>query len=173
MRFTTLIDITEYPQIWKSQSATRLYILLTLKCGYHDDDRDLIRLSLHTMEAEAGLSFSAVRHALKILMKAGLLVKENDGFRVTKWCAEKKITERSKKTGTAVTEESQAAVREAEQNRERLRRNRAEAISRCSAEQLRTWINEIESGTQKRHFGVLIPKSDDWLNYMKTQLEQK
>lgn len=168
-----MIDITEYPQVWRSESATRLYVLLTLKCGYHDDDRDQIRLSLHTMEAETGLTFSAVRHAIKTLMKAGLLVKEENGFRVVKWCAEKKITERSRKTGSAVTEESQAAVREAEQNRERLRRSRAEAIQRCSAEQLRTWIEEIESGSQKRHFNVLIPKSDDWLNYMKNQLKHK
>lgn len=173
MRYTTLIDITEYPQVWRSESATRLYILLTLKCGYHDDDRDRIRISLHTMEAEAGLSFSAVRHALKILMKAGLLVKDNEGYRVVKWCLEKGVTPRPKQSQAKAFASATDIGRQMDEQREELRRKRAHAVQECSREELQTWIEELEKGQVKRHFGTTIIARQDWIDYMKSQLKKK
>lgn len=97
MRYTTIIDISENRELYRNHNARLLYLHLVLKSGYHDDDRDQVRLSIRSMAYDSGLSVSAVRHALKVLEKNGLLSKRQGRLYVTKFVVEKTITKRARK----------------------------------------------------------------------------
>lgn len=104
MRYTTLIDITEYPDLYRNTNVRLLYIHLVLKAGYHDENRDVVALSLRSMAADTGLSFGATRHALKVLQKHGLVTIVNGRLSVRKWVAPAPISKRpsGKGVGTIV-----------------------------------------------------------------------
>ena len=73
MRYTTIIDISEIQPIYRNVNARLVYLHLVLKSGYHDNDRDLVSISLRRIAAEVGLTLSATRHAISQLEKAQLL----------------------------------------------------------------------------------------------------
>lgn len=96
MRYTTVIDISEIPEIYRNKNVSRLYFHLCLKAGYHDDDRDVIRLSVRGMTYGTGLSLSATRNAISQLMKHGLLEKTKDGMKVKKFLVEMPVSKRAR-----------------------------------------------------------------------------
>lgn len=109
MRYTTVIDISEIPEIYRNKNVCRLYFHLALKSGYHDDDRDIVHLSVRGMCYGTGLSLSAVRHALLVLEKHELLERVNGYWKVKKFVVEQTVTKRARKrreidTGTAINE---------------------------------------------------------------------
>lgn len=85
MRYTTIIDIRELSSIWNNPNVTRAYLFLCLASGYHDTDRDLVRVSVRGLAALTGLSVAASRHALSQLQKAGLITRQADTWKVTKF----------------------------------------------------------------------------------------
>lgn len=85
MRYTTIIDIRELPQIWNNQNIARAYLFLCLASGYHDADRDLVKVSVRGLAALTGLSVAASRHALTQLQKAGLITRQGGTWRVIKF----------------------------------------------------------------------------------------
>ena len=125
MRYTTIIDITEMRRVWMNPNTSRLYMYLCMKSGYHDDDRDVIRQSGRTLALDTGLSYSAVRNAMLQLLKCGLIRKDGQQLKVTKFVVEQSISRRPRKRteidhGSAVQEE--ARERELELERERKKR---------------------------------------------------
>lgn len=97
MRYTTIIDIFDTPA-WRSSSARLVYFYMCLKCGYHDDDRDIIKISLRELSARLGLTLSAVRCALTLLVSQGLIVSSGISlYKVTKWAEPKEISRRKTK----------------------------------------------------------------------------
>lgn len=96
MRYTTVIDISELPEIYRNMTARLIYVHLSLKAGYHDSDRDLVTLSIRRVAAEVGVTVSATRHALHLLERSGLLTREGQVWRVRKWVEEQTITTRAK-----------------------------------------------------------------------------
>lgn len=96
MRYTTVIDISEIPEIYRNKNVCRLYFHLCLKAGYHDDDRDIIRQSVRGMSYETGLSLSATRNAIAQLLKHGLLEKTSDSLKVRKFVVEMAISRRAR-----------------------------------------------------------------------------
>lgn len=94
MRYTTVIDISEIPTVYRNHNARLLYIHLCLKAGYHDNDRDIVSLSVRQMSAQSGLTVSAVRHALLVLEKSHLVTRQGTVLYVRKWIAEQSITAR-------------------------------------------------------------------------------
>ena len=85
MRYTTIIDITELPSIYRNHNARLVYLHLVLKCGYHDTDRDLTDTSIRQLSAAVGLTIAATRHALLQLQAVGLLSREGrDATRIIK-----------------------------------------------------------------------------------------
>lgn len=96
MRYTTVIDISEIPTVYRNHNARLLYIHLCLKAGYHDNDRDIVSLSVRQMSAQTGLTVSAVRNALKTLENAKLIARQGTVLYVRKWIAEQSITARPK-----------------------------------------------------------------------------
>lgn len=114
MRYTTVIDISEISEIYKNPTARLLYLHMSLKAGYHDVDRDLVRLSIRRLSADVGVTVSATRHALHQLERVGLLTKEGELWRVKKWVEEQQITTRAK-TKREMQEQIQRLERQRQQ----------------------------------------------------------
>lgn len=126
MRYTTCIDITEYSLLYRNLNARLLYFHLCLKSGYHDDDRDILDISLRRLADDVGITFSALRHALKILQQHGLIRVDGSTIIVTKWVQERSITKRERKqkeTRQAAADE-QRRQRDAERERQDAERKR-------------------------------------------------
>lgn len=96
MRYTTVIDISEFPEIYRNMTARLIYMHMSLKAGYHDSDRDLVTLSIRRVAAEVGVTVSATRHALHLLERSGLISREGQLWRIKKWVEEQTITTRAK-----------------------------------------------------------------------------
>lgn len=114
MRYTTLIDVTEIPEVWRNANTCRLYMYLALRSGYHDDDRDIVKSSLRTIAAHSGLTLSAVRHGLQVLQKTGLVRPVNGALNVTKFVLEQKITSRAKTKQQQQQQDQQKAREDAQ-----------------------------------------------------------
>lgn len=97
MRYTTVIDISEIPDIYKNHNSRLLYLHMALKATYHDKNRDWLHISIRRLAADTGLSVAAVRNALKLLIKFNMLKTGKPGwYLVRKWLPEQKITARTK-----------------------------------------------------------------------------
>lgn len=134
MRYTTVIDISEISEIYKNPTARLLYLHMSLKAGYHDADRDLVRLSIRRLSADVGVTVSATRHALHQLERVGLLTREGELWRVKKWVEEQQITTRAR-TKRELQEQIQVMERQRQQavlekkSQERQEYNPEEAIN--------------------------------------------
>lgn len=130
MRYTTVIDISEIPQVYRNMATRILYVHMCLKCGYHDVDRDILDLSLRQLAAGAGLTLSATRHGLKILESVGLVRRQGAAWQVRKWLPEQSISSRPK------TQREQRQIDAAvERKRQEAERDRAEMVDRALREQ--------------------------------------
>lgn len=128
MRYTTLIDISEIPLVYRNQNARLIYLHLALKAGYHDEDRDLADVSIRRLAMDAGLTIAATRHAIKILETSHLVQRQGPTLKVTKWLAEGSITPREKSSRAAqqkeIRQQAQAMQRETEEREAAERRAR-------------------------------------------------
>ena len=132
MRYTTIIDISEIPAIYRNVNARLVYLHLVLKSGYHDHDRDLVTMSLRRIVAETGLSLSAVRHAVSMLEKAHLLSRQGPFWLVKKWIIEQKISTRARTARQQKQIEIEAERRIENEKREReaeIEKQRREALA--------------------------------------------
>lgn len=123
MRYTTVIDISQVPSVYKNPNARLVYLHLCLKAGYHDDDRDLVDISLRSLAMGVGITLSATRHAIAQLERAQLLTRQGTIWVVRKWIMEADITPRAR-----TKREQQAIERAAERQRENEQRERESAI---------------------------------------------
>lgn len=96
MRYTTIIDLSEYPQLYRSEALRLVYLHLVLRSGYHDHDRDLCTISLRRLVSETGLTISAVRCAISRLVTAQLIERQGSAWKVRKFVLEQPITPRPK-----------------------------------------------------------------------------
>ena len=114
MRYTTIIDLSEFPAVYRNKNVRLVYLHLVLKSGYHDNDRDLIDISIRNLSYAVGLSVSATRHALHILELAKMIKRAGPLWHVRKFIIEQEITPRAKtqkeaKKKAAVAAEQQAS----------------------------------------------------------------
>lgn len=119
MRYTTIIDITEQPAVYRNINVRLLYLHLCLKCGYHDHDRDIYDRSLRSLAADCGLTLSAVRHALHILEQAQLVLKVGGVWQVRKYIQSAAPTPRPKTKRQQVEQDISKEREQANQERER------------------------------------------------------
>ena len=167
MRYTTVIDITELPPVWRNERATRMYLYLCLRCGYHDDDRDIVTCSRVQLAAELGMTEDAARHALAMLQRHGLLAPmgtpragERRQYRVKKWVAVAKPGSR----GSAEDYQRDFNDKVEREVKRRLESARNEEFKRCclqafdslTDEQLQQWRDELQQGKNVRHCGLSI-----------------
>lgn len=106
MRYTTIIDISEYPQLYRSASVRLVYLHLVLKSGYHDDDRDLCGVSVRRLANDCGLTVAATRHALALLEKYAMIKRQGSMLLIRKWVVEKAITPRARTQAQARQKEA-------------------------------------------------------------------
>lgn len=129
MRYTTIIDISVIPEIYRNRNATLLYLHLCLKSGYHDNNRDWYRRSIRGLAEETGLSFSATRHAIHMLEKYKLLTNKEGWWLVRKFVGEQKITPRKSKADKARETAVQERLKAQEQLERNLKETEEKAIS--------------------------------------------
>jgi hypothetical protein len=147
MRYTTLIDISEIPPVYRNVNARLVYLHLVLKAGYHDDDRDLVTMSLRRIAAETGLSLSAVRHAVSMLEKAHLLSRQGPFWLVKKWIIEQKISTRARTARQQKQIEIEAERRIENEKREReaeIEKQRREALAAQGKTQFMLYVERLQ-----------------------------
>lgn len=169
MRYTTIIDVTEIPDIWRNPNVTRLYFYMAMRCGYHDDDRDQLRISIRNLSYASGLTLSACRHALKILQKFGLVSPMGDHYQVKKFLLEIKPTSRTQRsTGAGGT------ITEVEKSEQDLRLKAIKkAVKSCSRQEAVAWLNELQKGQSNVHYGAQIPATESWIKWLQKLIPEE
>lgn len=128
MRYTTIIDITEFPDLYRNQVIRLVYLHLSLRSGYHDHDRDLIGTSIRRLASDVGVTVSGVRNALRQLERHGLVARAGDMYQVTKWTVTARVSPRTR-TAAAQTAAEAQVLKEA-QNIQRQRNQEAAKVER-------------------------------------------
>lgn len=123
MRYTTIIDISEFPALYNNHSTRLLYLHLCLRSGYHDYDRDICQHSIRRLAYETGLSIAAVRNSLAQLGKYQLVRRQGELLQVRKFIVEQPISKRGK---TKRQEQAAQAAQERAAAHNQMKRERQE-----------------------------------------------
>lgn len=172
MRYTTVIDITQIPEVWRNENASRVYFYLVLRSGYHDADRDLIRVSVRTLAAETGCTISATRHALHMLLKFQLLQKEGEKWRVRKYVLEQKLTPRTQKNTASADSSTARLLDEQRANEEQILKKKY-YLQNASVEELRELRSWLETHSRKVVDGMSFYSSDQTKRVINAWIEHK
>lgn len=86
MRYTTIIDISEYPVLYNCMSARIIYLHLVLKAGWGERNLDYVRGSIRSLQGELHMTFAATRHGLNVLRKMGMIKPAPRGWIIRKYC---------------------------------------------------------------------------------------
>lgn len=165
MRYTTVIDISEEPAVWRSMSARTLYLYMALKAGWHNEDRDICTSSIRVLASDSGLSFSATRCALQLLQKHKLVEKTDVGWKVLKWVCQDPPTPRTKPS--AETKQTSHLIQRRDDEIRQYQDKVLQAVRNCSTEELTAWLHELEDGRSKRHQGVQINANQDNISWLR------
>lgn len=129
MRYTTIIDLREYPELYRNINIRILYLHLVLVSGYHDDDRDQVKTSIRRLAYDCNITLSAARNALRQLSREGLLRMEDGMYIVTKWTPQKPITSRAKTQDEQQRREAAQAATEARRKKEEKEEEQARKVN--------------------------------------------
>ena len=173
MRYTTVIDITDFPQIYRNIHARLVYMHMALKAGYHDDDRDICRLSIRNLAADVGITVSATRNALLQLEKAGLISKSSDCWIVKKWVLQESPTPRTQKTASNKDSKLSAEIRKNDQELEERTRQITEWVRSSTREQIQELVTKLENGKMARINGQRVYPSSQSIQWFENQLKLK
>lgn len=171
MRYTTVIDISEFRSTYRNLNARLLYLHLALKSGYHDDDRDLITISIRRMASDAGLTVSAARHALATLEKDGLVKKTDDGrLKILKWIVAEVPTPR--RQTKAANSDINSLADKADRQIEEYQRKVLNAVRQSSKDELQAWLQELKERRRINHHGVYLVPNQDTINWLQTIIKK-
>lgn len=173
MRYTTVIDITEFPQIYRNLNARLVYIHMALKAGYHDDDRDVCRLSIRSLAADVGITVSAARNALLQLEKSGLISKSSDAWIVKKWVLQESPTPRTQKTAVNKDSKLSAEIRKNDQELEERTRQITEWVRQSTREQVCELVEKLKNGKMARINGQRVYPSAQSIQWFENQIQRK
>ena len=151
MRYTTIIDIREFPQIYRNDHAKIVYLHLALISGYHDEDRDQTPISIRQICYDTGLSLSAVRHSLKVLISAGLLTRSGITWTVKKFVLDKPISPRirsEKKRSAAENLERERIIKEEQNKREIEEKRKYQEEIKAGKNPLKEMVKELMKRAQ-------------------------
>lgn len=167
MRYTTVIDISEMPDVYRNENTRLLYLHLALKAGWHDEDRDKAKISIRNLAADCGLTLSATRHAIAVLTKHDLLARDEDGtWKVRKWHLDKPPAPRPKKSEVAAAAGARAITEQADKDLKEYQQRVLQAVRASTREELETWLAELQAHRSLRHHGVYLNANQaniDWL----------
>ena len=151
MRYTTIIDIREFPQIYRNDHAKLVYLHLVLISGYHDEDRDQTPISIRQISYDTGLSLSAVRHSLKVLISAGLLSRSGINWTVKKFVLDKPISPRirsEKKRSAAENLERERIIKEEQNQREKEEKRKYQEEIKAGKNPLKEMVKDLMKRAQ-------------------------
>ena len=173
MRYTTVIDITDFPQIYRNIHARLVYIHMALRAGYHDDDRDVCRLSIRTLAADVGITVSATRNALQQLEKSGLISKSSDCWIVKKWVAMEAASPRTQATVSKKASGISDAIRKNDQEQEERTRRICEWVRTSSQKDIQVLVEKLQNGKMARINGQRVYPSAASIQWFENQLKIK
>lgn len=183
MRYTTIVDIREFP-LYRNPSVRQLYLHLVLVSGYHDSDLDRVAVSVRGLASQTGLTISAVRHALDVMAKAGLVRREGGALMVTKYVLKDGIPKRAR---SKKEQQEQQLSREREQLEVESKRREIQEQNKIIMEQftlddLIEWSEDLKNkrpGNLCYHKGLKCRNDDkgreyleQWIEYKKKQKKQ-
>lgn len=151
MRYTTIIDIREFPQIYRNNHAKLVYLHLVLISGYHDEDRDQTPISIRQICYDTGLSLSAVRHSLKVLVSVGLLSRNGITWTVKKFVLDKPISPRirsEKKRSAAENLERERIIKEEQNQREKEEKRKYQEEIKAGKNPLKEMVKDLMKRAQ-------------------------
>lgn len=145
MRYTTIIDISEVPSVYRNNNARLLYIHMALKAGYHDDDRDVLETSIRILAAQTGLTISAVRHALHVLEAVQLIKREGSAWIIKKWLPMQTTSPRPKVSQKQLdAAQDEAKLRARQERKEELERLRREEVKAAGKTEFMIYFEGLE-----------------------------
>lgn len=103
MRYTTILDLRDWPDLYRNHNTRLVYLHLCLVAGYHDYNRDKTSISIRQLAADTGCTVSAVRNSLAQLEKSKIVKKVQGGLLVGKWFKEPTTSPRTKKSVGNIT----------------------------------------------------------------------
>lgn len=171
MRYTTVIDISDMTAVWRSMNARQLYLFMALRAGWHNEDRDIVDLSIRVLAADSGLTVSATRCALALLQKNKLIEKVETGWKVLKWICQDPPTPRTKPTSDS--KQTATLIDRREQQIQEYQKKVLQAVRNCSTDELTTWLHELEEGRSRRHQGVQINANQDNVSWLRKILQNR
>lgn len=149
MRYTTLIDISELPSVYRNVNARLLYLHMALRAGYHDDDRDVLETSIRNLSAQTGLTISAVRHALHILEGVRLIKREGSAWIIKKWLPMQTTSPRPKATQKQLdAAQDEAKIRARQERKEELERLRREEVKATGKTEFMLYYEGLQEKAQ-------------------------
>lgn len=122
MRYTTIIDIREFP-LYRNPAVRQLYLHMVLAAGFHESDMDQVAISIRGLATQTGLTISATRHALAVLVKAGLVRRQSGQLHVAKYILQEGIPKRAR---SKKDQQLQQQARERENQEQAKRRKEIE-----------------------------------------------
>lgn len=163
MRYTTIIDIREFP-LYKNPACRTLYLHMVLASGYHETDMDQVTISIRGLATQTGLTVSATRHALSVLMKAGLVRRQSGQLVVAKYVLQEGIPKRAR---SKKDQQLQQLAREREQKalEEDMQRfhQAQQAISDSSVQELEEHLESMKAARPNGNYyirGVRVTNND-------------
>lgn len=149
MRYTTIIDVSELPSVYRNVNARLLYLHMALRAGYHDDDRDVLETSIRILAAQIGLTISAVRHALHVLEGAQLIKREGSAWIIKKWLPMQTTSPRPKATQKQLDAvQDEAKIRARQERKEELERLRREEIKASGKTEFMLYYEGLQEKAQ-------------------------
>lgn len=140
MRYTTVIDISEFAAIYRNQNARLIYFHMALRSGYHAEDKDQIQTSIRRLASDLHLTVSATRHALGLLEKEDLITRIGGGWKVKKWVIESFPEKNQVRKKTAAQEEKEKQL---EKDRQEWLDGLKKAVTNSTRAELQSWLEAL------------------------------
>lgn len=171
MRYTTIIDLREVGELYRNVNARLVYLHMVLASGYHEQDRDVVGISVRGLAAQTGCSVAAVRHALHVLEQAGLCSRQGGTLRVTKYVIPDEYAKPRARTKEQARQQAIAADRREKEEKERQARLQVvyRTAEQATADELEDWQARMAAARQGASVylnGAALPNTEQaraWL----------
>lgn len=178
MRYTTIIDLREVPELYRNVNTRLVYLHMVLASGYHEHDRDVVTLSVRGLAAQTGVSVSAVRNALHMLEQAGLCVRQGRTLRVTKYVIPDEYAKPRARTKEQARQQAIAKDRQQKEEKERQERLAAlyKVVEMATEEQLTEWLERLKAarpGASTYLMGSALPNTEQARSWLESVIKAK